>query len=129
MRLFSTDREGVPESGLLPSVWSKVLQQASTLHQLVCTYFTLSLSSSPGGHSHLTNPLLIWTMNTSGFHQETPQTSTTHPAENTQDLTTQEESSTCKCTFMSQRLSDLALICLIDPFIVPCQHGALFHCG
>lgn len=51
VRLFSTGCEGVPEAGLLPSAWTKVLQQTFTLHQLFCSYFSLSLTSSPGHHT------------------------------------------------------------------------------
>lgn len=79
----------------------------------------LSLSSSLR-HPHLPDPPLVWTMNNSGFHPETPQPSNTQPAGNTQDLTMQEGPSTCKCTFM---WTDLPLDCMIDACDLPCQCG------
>lgn len=64
VRLFSARCEGVPEAGLLPSAWSKVLQQAFTLHQLFCTHFTpvplfVPAASTPAGPPLSSGPWIL----------------------------------------------------------------------
>ena len=102
------DWKGVPNAGLLLSAWSKVLQQASTQHQLVLSLYPRSLSPVPGHLRYECHvgavrvPPVLMTMNVPSYHPEDPQTMAPHPTEYTLELPTQDGPSTCKYSVMRQ---------------------------